>query len=112
MQIELEKERLALELEERRAEDQRRRAETEARIHEQQKKIDSLSHMVINSAVDDTQDKKSRKVNRHRWLPKGTPLHTPKGRLLPGPAGPRHVSTLAHCEYCSPFALLTAPIES
>ncbi len=63
-QTELDRERMALELQE----EKKAQAERERRLREQEQKIENLSTMVINSAVDDRDfDKRSKKVH-HRKL--------------------------------------------
>ena len=58
-QTELDKERMALELQE----EKKAQVEKERRLKEQEQKIENLSTMVINSAVDDRDlDKRSKKV--------------------------------------------------
>jgi centromeric protein E len=59
-QTELDRERMALELQE----EKKAQAERERRLKEQEQKIENLSTMVINSAVDDRDfDKRSKKVH-------------------------------------------------
>lgn len=59
LKTELDRERMALELQE----VQKAQAEKERRIKEQQQKIENLSTMVINSAVDDREfEKRSKRV--------------------------------------------------
>ncbi|CAM6124516.1 unnamed protein product [Calypogeia fissa] len=62
LKTELERERMALELQE----FQKAQAEKERRIKEQQQKIENLSTMVINSAVDDREFEKRSKRNNRR----------------------------------------------
>lgn len=59
VQIELERECMALALQE----EKKAQAERERRLKEQEQKIENLSTMVINSAVDDRDfDKRNKKV--------------------------------------------------
>ncbi|OAE29967.1 hypothetical protein AXG93_669s1160 [Marchantia polymorpha subsp. ruderalis] len=79
LKTELEKERMAMEL----LETQKAQAERERRIKEQQQKIENLSTMVINSAVDDRDlEKRAKKGNRREtWCAR--PLCQPVAEEFP-----------------------------
>ncbi|KAH8968815.1 hypothetical protein BDL97_02G001200 [Sphagnum fallax] len=68
LKTELDRERMALELQE----EKKAQADRERRLKEQEQKIENLSTMVINSAVDDRDfDKRSKKNNRREtWCPR------------------------------------------
>lgn len=74
LKTELDRERMALELQE----EKKAQIERERRLKEQEQKIESLSTMVINSAVDDRDiDRRNKKNNRREtWCPRIPSIET------------------------------------
>ncbi|CAM6033347.1 unnamed protein product [Sphagnum compactum] len=102
LKTELDRERMALELQE----EKKAQAERERRLREQEQKIENLSTMVINSAVDDRDfDKRSKKNNRREtWCPR-IPAEAPDNvekEVSRGPFGSSVLPTKRERQLCLP----------
>ncbi|CAN5975935.1 unnamed protein product [Sphagnum jensenii] len=102
LKTELDRERMALELQE----EKKAQAERERRLREQEQKIENLSTMVINSAVDDRDfDKRSKKNNRREtWCPR-IPAEAPDNvekEVSRGPFGASVLPTKRERQLCLP----------
>ncbi|XP_073223691.1 kinesin-like protein KIN-7O isoform X4 [Cicer arietinum] len=74
LQTELERERIALELEE----EKKTQAEWEKRVHEQAKRIENLSSMVLFSNRDENRNYIKKEKRRDTWCPGNLSLEHPK----------------------------------